>query len=131
MSLLDSAATSFNTTAIYLFFQLLFAERPGLESWLQHLQWIKASELGQKQNVSLYAGPKITMMVTAAMKLKTLVPWKESCDKPRQSIKNSREITLLAKICLVKATAFPVVTYGCESWDINKAEHQRIDAFKL
>ena len=71
------------------------------------------------------------MMVTAAMKLKTLVPWKESCDKPRQSIKNSREITSLAKICLVKATAFPVVTYGCESWAIKKAEHQRIDAFKL
>ena len=41
------------------------------------------------------------MMVTTAMKLKMLAPWKESCDKPRQSIKESREITLLAKICLV------------------------------
>ena len=71
------------------------------------------------------------MMLTTAMKLKMLAPWKESCDKPRQSIKESREITLLEKICLVKAMAFPVVIYGCESWAINKAEHQRTDAFKL
>ena len=35
------------------------------------------------------------------------------------------------KVCLVKAMVFPVVTYGCESWTIKKAEHQRIDAFKL
>ena len=69
------------------------------------------------------------MMVTAAMKLKTLVPWKESCDKPRQSIKNSREITSLAKICLVRAMIFPIAIYGCENWTIKKAEHQRIDAF--
>ena len=47
------------------------------------------------------------------------------------SILKSRDITLLTKICLVKAMAFPVVTYGCESWAIKKAEHQRTDAFKL
>ena len=41
----------------------------------------------------------------------------------------SRDITLPAKIHLVKAMAFPVVMYGCESWIIKKAEHQRIDAF--
>ena len=43
----------------------------------------------------------------------------------------SRDITLPTKICLVKAMVFPVVRYGWESWTINKAEHQRIDAFEL
>ena len=47
------------------------------------------------------------------------------------SILKSRDITLPAKVHLVKAMVFPVVMYGCETWTINKAEHGRIDAFKL
>ena len=47
------------------------------------------------------------------------------------SILKSRDITLLTKVCLVKAMVFQVVTCGCESWTIKKAEHQRIDAFEL
>ena len=47
------------------------------------------------------------------------------------SILKSRDITLPAKVCLVKAMVFPVVMYGCESWTIKKAEHWRIDAFEL
>src|SRR5574337_767784 len=47
------------------------------------------------------------------------------------SILKSRDITLPTKVRLVKAMVFPVVTYGCESWTINKAQHQRIDAFEL
>ena len=43
----------------------------------------------------------------------------------------SRDITLSTKVQLVKAMVFPVVMYGCESWTVKKAEHQRIDAFKL
>ena len=43
----------------------------------------------------------------------------------------SRDITLPTKVCLVKAMVFPVVMYGCESWTIKKAKHQRIDAFEL
>ena len=43
----------------------------------------------------------------------------------------SRDIILPRKVCLVKATVFPVVTYGCESWIIKKAERPRIDAFEL
>ena len=46
-------------------------------------------------------------------------------------ILKSRDITLLTKVCLVKAMVFPVVMYGCESRTIKKAECQRIDAFKL
>ena len=47
------------------------------------------------------------------------------------SIFKSRDITLWTKVCLVKAMVFPVVMYGCESWSVKKAEHQRIDAFEL
>ena len=47
------------------------------------------------------------------------------------SILKSRGITLSTKVHLVKAMVFPVVMYGCESWTIKKAEHQRIDAFEL
>ena len=47
------------------------------------------------------------------------------------SVLKSKDITLLTKVHLVKAMVFPVVTYGCESWTIKKAECQRIDAFKL
>ena len=47
------------------------------------------------------------------------------------SILKSRVITLPTKVCLVKAMAFPMVMYGCESWTVKKAECQRIDAFEL
>ena len=49
--------------------------------------------------------------------------------KQQNSVKQST--TLATKVCLVKAMVFPVVMYGCESWTIKKAEHQRIDAFEL
>ena len=48
-----------------------------------------------------------------------------------ESILKSRDITFLTKVHLVRAMVFPVVTYGCESWSIKKAEGQRIDAFEL
>ena len=47
------------------------------------------------------------------------------------SILKSRDVTLLTNVHLVKAMVFPVVTYGCESWTIKKAEYQRTDAFKF
>ena len=49
----------------------------------------------------------------------------------RDSILKSRDITLPTKVRLVKAMVFPVVMYGCESWTVKKAEHQRIDALEL
>ena len=48
-----------------------------------------------------------------------------------EGILKIRDVTLPTKVCLVKAMVFPVVMYGCESWTIKKAEHQRIDAFEL
>ena len=47
------------------------------------------------------------------------------------SILKSRDVTLLTKVCLVKAMVFPVVMYGFESWTIKKSEHQRTDVFEL
>ena len=49
----------------------------------------------------------------------------------QDSIFKSRDITLPTKVCLVKAMVFPVVTYGCESWTVKKAERQRIHGFEL
>ena len=57
-------------------------------------------------------------------------PWKDSYDEPRQHIKKQRH-HLLTKVHLVKAMVFTEVMYGWESWTIKKAEHQRIDTFKL
>ena len=59
-----------------------------------------------------------------------LAPWKESYDQPRQHIKKQRHY-FADKVCLVKAMVFPVIMYGCKSWTIKKAEHQRIDASEL
>ena len=78
----------------------------------------------------IWGAPKSLQMMTAAMKLKTLAPWKESYDQPRQHIKKQRHY-LSTKVRLVKAMVFPIVMYGCESWTIKKAEHRRIDAFEL
>ena len=56
--------------------------------------------------------------------------WQKSDDKPRQCAK-SRDITLLTKVCTVKAMVLLVVTCDCESWTVKKAEQQKTDAFEL
>ena len=59
-----------------------------------------------------------------------IASWQERDDK-LDGVLKSRDITLLTKVCIVKAMVFPVVTYGCGSWTVKKAERQRIDAFDL
>ena len=59
-----------------------------------------------------------------------LAPWKKSYDKPRQRTKKHRH-HFADKDLYSESYGFPVVMYGCESWTIKKAEHQRIDAFEL
>ena len=59
-----------------------------------------------------------------------LAPWKKAMSN-LDSILKSKDVTLPAKVCLVKAMVLPVVMYGCESWTMKKAERRRIDAFKL
>ena len=85
----------------------------------------------EKQWQTLFWGaPKSLQMVTAAMKLRRLLLGRKVMTN-LDSILKSRDITLLTKVRLVKAMVFPVVTYGCESWMVKKAEHRRIDAFEL
>ena len=71
-------------------------------------------------------------MVTSAMKLKErhLLLGRKALTN-LDSILKSRDITLPTKVHMVKAKVFPVVTHGCESWTIEKAEHLRIGAFEL
>ena len=70
-------------------------------------------------------------MVTAAMKKKRPLLLGRNVMTNLDSILKSRDITLPTKVRLVKVMVFPVVMYGCESWTVKKAEHQRIDAFEL
>ena len=84
-----------------------------------------------KQCQTLFGGaPKSLQMVTAAMKLRHLLLGRKVMTN-LDSILKSRDITFPTKVHLVKATVFPVVMYGCESWTVKKAERQRIDAFEL
>ena len=73
-----------------------------------------------------WGAPKSLQMVTAAMKLRRLFLGRKAMTN-LDSILKSRDITLSTKVRLVKAMVFLVVMYGCESWTIKKAEHQRID----
>ena len=72
----------------------------------------------------ILGAPKSRQIVIAAMKLKTLTPWKESYGQPREHIQK-QGLTLLTKVRLVKAMVFPVVMYGCESWTVKKAERRK------
>ena len=75
-----------------------------------------------------FMAPKSLQMVTVAMKLRCLLLGRKVMAN-LDSILKSRDITLLTKVCVVKAMVSPVVMYGCECWTIKKAEHQRTDAF--
>ena len=76
-------------------------------------------------------GSKITTDGDFSHEIKRcLLPGRKAMTK-LDSILKSRDITFPTKVHLVKAMVFPVVMYGCESWTVKKAEHQRIDAFEL
>ena len=79
----------------------------------------------------IFLGSKITADGDCSHDIKTLLLLGRKVMTNLDSILKSRDITLPTKVCLVKPMVFPVVMYGCESWTIKKAEHQRIDAFEL
>ena len=79
----------------------------------------------------ILGGSKITADGDCSHKIKRCLLLGRKVMTSLDSILKSRDITLPTKICLVKVMVFPVVTYGCESWTIKKAEHRRIDAFEL
>ena len=79
----------------------------------------------------ILGGPKITVDGDCSHEIKRRLFLGNKVMANLDSIFKSRDITLPSKVHLVKAMVFPVVMYGCESWTIKKAEHQRIDAFEL
>ena len=79
----------------------------------------------------IWGGSKITAGVDCSHEIKRRLLLGRKVMTNLDSILKSRDITLPTKVCLVKATVFPVVMYGCESWTVKKAERQRIDAFEL
>ena len=87
--------------------------------------------MGKQWLTLFFWAPKSLQMVTEAMKLKDAYSLEGKVMTNLDSILKNRDITLSTKVRLVKAMVFPVVMYGCESWTIKKAEHQRIDAFAL
>ena len=79
----------------------------------------------------LFGGSKITADGNCSHEIKRHLLFGRKAMTNLDSILKSRDITLSTKVHLVKAMVFPVVMYGCESWTIKRAEHQRIDAFEL
>ena len=79
----------------------------------------------------IFLGSNITVDTNCSHEIKRcFLVRRKAMTKPDSILKN-RDITLPTKVHLVKAMTFPVVMYGCESWTIKKAEHQRTDAFEL
>ena len=78
----------------------------------------------------LFLGSKITLDGDCSHEIKRCLLLERKALTNLDNILKSRDITLPTKVCLVKAMVFPVVMYGCESWTIKKAEHQRTDAFE-
>ena len=79
----------------------------------------------------IFLGSKITADGDCSHEIKRCLLLGRKAMASLGSILKGRDITLVTKFCLVKAMVFPIVTYGCESWTIMKAECQRIDASEL
>ena len=79
----------------------------------------------------IFLGSKITAGCYCSHEIKRRLPLERKVMTNLDSVLKSKDITLPTKVCLVKAIVFPVITYGCESWTIKKAECRRINAFEL
>ena len=79
----------------------------------------------------IFLGSKVTVDGYCSHEIKSHLLLRRKTMTNLDSVLKSRDITLLTKVHIIKATVFPVVMYGCESWTIKKAKHRRIDAFKL
>ena len=78
----------------------------------------------------IFLGSKITVDGDCSDEIKRCLLLGRKAITSLDSVLKSRDVTLLTKVHTIKAMVFPVVMYGCESWTIKKAEHQRTDAFK-
>ena len=86
---------------------------------------------GETVSDFIFGGSKITADDNCSHEIKRCLLLGRKVMTNLDSIFKSRDITLSTKVRLVKAMAFPVVTYGCESWTVKKAEGRRIDVFEL
>ena len=116
------------------------SERAGLKLDIKKTKMMASGHIisyqieGEKVEVvtdSLFLGSKITVGSDCSCEIRRhLLPGRKAMTNP-DSVLKSRDITLLTKVCTVKNIVFPVVTYGCQSWTVKKAEHQRFDVFDL
>ena len=93
--------------------------------------WEIDGETVERVSDFIFGGSKITADGDCSHEIKRSLLLGRKVMSNLDSIFKSRDITLPTKVHLVKAVVFPVVMYGCESWTVKKAEHQRIDAFEL
>ena len=93
--------------------------------------WVIDEETAETVLDFIFLGSKITADGDCSHEIKRCLLLGRKVKTNLDSILKGRDITLSTKVCLVKAMVFPVVMYGCESWTIKKADHQRIDAFEL
>ena len=93
--------------------------------------WQIDGETGKTVADLILGGSKITADGDCRHEIKRLLLLGRKVMTNIDSILKSRDITLSTKVCLFKVMVFPVVIYGCESWTIKKAEHQRTDSFEL
>ena len=93
--------------------------------------WEIDGETVETVSDSIFGGSEITVDGDFSHEIKRHLLLGRKAMTNLDSILKNRDITLPAKVRLVKAMIFPVVMYGCESWTVKKAEHQRIDAFHL
>ena len=113
------------------------SEKAGLKLNIQKTKIMASSPItswqidGETVADFIFWGSKITADGDCSHEIKRHLLLGRKAVTTLDSILKSRDITLTTKFCLVKAMIFPVVMYGCESWTIKKAEHQRIDAFDL
>ena len=116
------------------------SEKPGLKINIQKTKimasgpitsWQIDGETVETVSDFILGGSKITTDGDCSHETKRCLLLGRKVMTNLDSIFKSRDMTWLTKVHLVKAMVFPVVTYGCESWTMKKAEHQRIDAFKL
>ena len=109
------------------------SEKVGLKLNIQKTKIMASSPITSWEIVSdfIFLGSKITADGDCSHEIKRHLLLGRKIMTNLDSVLKSRNITLPTKVHLVKALVFPIVMYGCESWTIKKAEHQKIDAFKL
>ena len=113
------------------------SEKVGLKLNIQKMKIMASGPItsweidGETVSDFIFLGSKITAVGDCSHEIKRRLLLGRKVMTNLDSILKIRDITLSIKVHLIKAMVFPVVIYGCESWTIKKAEHQRIDAFEM